>query len=245
MSDVIPLFELNPSLDREALARQFRKQGRLQIRNFLEEGSARAIHQILARQTEWGLAWQAGEDGPHGVRRQQLAAMTPQQRQAIGAKVDASARGSDYAFLYGYYPMLDAYLEEWRKGSPQDLLLEHINDQPIMSLVREVSGISELIKADAQASLYGPHHFLSAHDDSHKAEGRRVAYVMNFCLEDWRPEWGGYLLFYDDDGDVVTGFRPRFNALNLFLVPQQHGVSYVPGFAPVGRYAITGWFRDI
>ena len=63
-------------------------------------------------------------------------------------------------------------------------------------------------------------------------------------LGEWRPEWGGYLNFYDEEGDVVAGFRPRFNALNIFAVPQKHNVTYVPPFSPVGRFAITGWFRD-
>ena len=67
---------------------------------------------------------------------------------------------------------------------------------------------------------------------------------MNFTAGDWRPEWGGYLQFFDDEGDVVQAFRPRFNSLNLFAVPQPHAVSFVPPFAPLGRYAITGWFRD-
>ena len=67
---------------------------------------------------------------------------------------------------------------------------------------------------------------------------------MNFCAEEWRPDWGGYLNFYDDEGDVVAGYKPRFNALNLFAVPKKHNVTYVPPFAPVGRFAITGWFRD-
>jgi Rps23 Pro-64 3,4-dihydroxylase Tpa1-like proline 4-hydroxylase len=75
-------------------------------------------------------------------------------------------------------------------------------------------------------------------------EGWQVAYVMNFCAEEWRPDWGGYLLFYDEDGDVVAGFKPRFNALNLFRVPQKHSVTYVAPFAPIARFAITGWFRD-
>src|SRR6185369_14944887 len=102
--------------------------------------------------------------------------------------------------------------------SPQDLHLEHINDEPFLNLVREITDIPELVKADAQATLYAPGHFLSQHNDSHIAEGRRVAYVLNFTAEDWRPDWGGYLLFYDEEGDVVAGYRPRFNALNLFEV---------------------------
>ena len=244
MSSTISLFELNPALDRGTLARRFSADKRLQIRDVLKPQAARTIHRILTQQTQWGLAWHAAEDGPHNVRREQLSAMAPAQKEAIGAKVTAAMRGSDYGFVYAQYPMLDAYLQKWDQGSPQDLLLEHINDQPFLSLVRQVTGIPELIKADAQATLYAPTQFLALHDDSHVAEGWRVAYVMSFCAEDWRPDWGGYLMFYDEEGDVVAGFKPRFNALNLFLVPQKHNVTYVPPFAPVGRFAITGWFRD-
>lgn len=69
-------------------------------------------------------------------------------------------------------------------------------------------------------------------------------YSQNMTKVEWRPDFGGYLLFLNEDGDIEQGFRPRFNALNLFAVPQKHCVSYVPPFAPMGRFAITGWFRD-
>lgn len=226
------------------LRRQFAADGRLQIKNLLSPQPARTVHDVLSRQTHWGLAWQAGEDGPHGVSPEQLGKLASAEKVAIGTKVTGAMRGRDFAFLYARYPMLDAYLEKWAEGSPQDLLLEHINDQPFLDLARDVTGIAELIKADAQATLYAPNQFLAVHDDSQVAEGRRVAYVMNFCAEEWRPDWGGYLMFYDEDGDVIAGFKPRFNALNLFLVPQKHNVTYVPPFAPVARFAITGWFRD-
>ena len=244
MSEPIPLFEINPALDRPALAADFAATGRVQIRGLLTQPAAQTIHRVLSRETPWGLAWQAGSDGPNSLRRQQLARASQQDMAAISAKVGSAMRGRDYAFAYGQYPILTAYQERWREHPALDLLMEHINAEPMMDLVRDVTGIPELVKADAQATLYGPNQFLALHDDSHVAEGWQVAYVMNFCAEDWRPEWGGYLMFYDEEGDVVAGFRPRFNALNMFRVPQKHNVSYVPPFAPAARFAITGWFRD-
>ncbi len=244
MSGAIPLFELNFTLNRKALGDAFRDKGRVQIRNLLTEETARNIHRILERETSWGLAWRAGGDGPHGISGEAFRSMTPQQLQGIMSKIAAASRSGEYAFLYAQHRMLDAYLERWAPGSPHDLLVEHINDAPLLELVREVTGIGELIKGDAQGTLYAPNHFLAAHDDSHMAEGWRVAYVMSFCAEEWRPEWGGHLLFLSDDGDVIDGFCPRFNALTLFRVPQKHLVSYVAPFAPVARFAITGWFRD-
>ncbi len=237
----IPLFELSPAVDRSAAAARFAADGRVQIRAFLTDPAARTIHQVLSRETPWGLGWRAGADGPHALRKQELQRA---QLGRIGPAITDAMRGRDYAFVYARYPMLDAYKAGWREHDALDFLIEHINSEPLLDLVREVTAIPELAKADAQATLFAPNHFLAMHDDSHVAEGWRVAYVMNFCAEDWRPDWGGYLHFYDADGDIVAGYKPRFNALNLFRVPARHSVSYVPPFAPTGRFAITGWFRD-
>lgn len=240
----IPLFELNPSIDRGAAAAAFAATGRVQIRDFLTLPAAQTIHRVLSRETPWGLAWRAGTEGPHGLRRQQLAATPPAELAAMSNRIAATMRTREYGFVYAQYAILDAYLGQWGEQEALDLLLEHINSEPLLELVRTVTGFPDLVKGDAQATLYGPNHFLAVHDDSHVEEGWRVAYVMNFCADEWRPDWGGYLMFYDEEGDAVAGFRPRFNALNMFRVPQKHNVTYVPPFAPVGRFAITGWFRD-
>lgn len=236
-----PLFELNPALDRRGLAAEFARSRRLQIRDLLTEQTARTIHRILSRETPWGIAWKAGDDGPHAVRRE---AIPTTDVRAIPDKLSKAMRGEDYAFAYGQYSLLNAYLEKWAPGSPHELILEHLNDAPFLDLMREVTGIPELLKADAQATLFAPGQFLALHSDSHVADGWRIAYVMNFCAEAWRPDWGGYLNFYDEEGDVLVGYKPRFNALNIFAVPQLHNVTYVPAFAPAARYAITGWLRD-
>jgi hypothetical protein len=238
------LFTLNPELDRQSLAAQFQRDGRVQVRDVLTPAAAAEIHGILARSTPWGIAWRAGDDGPHSVRAAALKADPAGQQRRIGEATMASARKGEYAFQFAQYPILDAYLGEWDKGGPHDLLLEHINDEPLLGFIRDVTGVASIRKGDAQATLYAPGHFLGLHVDSHAAEGWRIAYVLNFCREEWKPEWGGYLNFYDDDGDVIVAYRPRFNALNLFDVPCPHSVGLVAPFAPIGRYAITGWFRD-
>lgn len=234
------LFELDQAVDRRAAAARFATDGRVQIRDFLTVTAAETIRGVLTRETPWGLGWRAGSDGPHALRRRQLDQANLNR---VGPAVAEAMRRGDYAFVYARYPMLDAYKEGWREHDALDFLIEHINSEPLMELVRTVTGIAELAKADAQATLFGPNHFLAMHDDSHVGEGWRVAYVMNFCAEDWRPDWGGYLNFFDESGDIIAGYKPRYNALNLFRVPARHNVSYVPPFAPNGRVAITGWFR--
>lgn len=239
------LFELNPALDRAALAKRFAETSRVQIRDVLTPETAKEILEVLTRQTPWGMAIGAGEAEPP-VSYSAEEARTPDGAQAINAMArkaeEHSARG-EYAFRFAHFPIVKAIQDGWNPGGAHEVLLEHINAPEFMQLARDVTGIADLYKADGQATLFAPHHYLGRHIDSHVAEGWEVAYVLNFAPPDWQPDWGGYLLFLDDEGDVVEGFRPRFNALNLFKVPQSHLVSYVPPFAPLGRMAITGWLR--
>ena len=242
------LFEINPELDRKALATRFAERTRVQIRDVLTEETAREIQTILLRGTKWGMAVQAGDgpgNDPRSWRFEEVR--TEQGAQAVNAAANAAHQAStkgEYAFRFAQYPILTAVQENWDPDGVHGLLLEYINADGFLDLVREVTGIAELRRADGQATLFAPNQYLGRHIDSHVAEGWRVAYVLNFSRDDWHPDWGGYLLFLDEDGDVVEGLRPRFNSLNLFAVPQSHQVSYVPPFAPIGRVAITGWLRD-
>jgi len=239
------LFELNPELDRAALTTRFARTGRVQIRNVLTAPSARELLLVLARATEWGMAVGMGDDKPRSFRAAETRTPLGQQelQQAAKRAEEHSARG-EYGFRFSHYPILTAVQEGWAPGDAHEILLEHLNAPEFLQLARDVSGIDSLFKADGQATLFGPGHYLGRHIDSHVAEGWEVAYVLNLARDDWHPDWGGYLLFLDEDGNVLEGFRPRFNALNLFRVPQPHLVSYVPPFAPLGRLAVTGWLRS-
>ena len=243
MADEKPLFDLNLLLDRDALAAAYRQVPRIQVADVLTRASADNLHEVLARHTDWGLGWQAAGAPPGALRGAALRALAPPARAELESKAVAAAAAGLFAFLYARYPMIEAYLEGWDPGHPLDLVLEHINSPPMLELVRHVTGIPGLIKADAQATLYAPGHFLTTHDDSVDGEGRQVAYVLSLA-RDWRPDWGGNLLFTGPDDEIIAGYRPRFNALNLFTVPQRHHVTQVANFAPVGRFAVTGWFRD-
>ncbi|VWX59001.1 2OG-Fe(II) oxygenase [Sphingorhabdus sp. 109] len=237
-------FQLNPALDLSALADQFKTQGRIQIRDALDIRTAEFFRSVLESRTNWGLAWQIGAEGPRALRFTETQALSDIERQSISHKAGEAVGRGEYGFVYKQYAMLTAYLEQWDPAHPLNRLLEHLNDQPFLNLIRQVSGVQSVIKAEAQATCFGPGHFLTEHDDLHSRDPRRVAYVLNLTIPDWKSEWGGYLNFFDGNGNVDAGFRPIFNSLNLFLVPQRHSVSYVAPFAPVGRYAITGWAMD-
>jgi Rps23 Pro-64 3,4-dihydroxylase Tpa1-like proline 4-hydroxylase len=121
-------------------------------------------------------------------------------------------------------------------------LARFLSSGEAIDFLRAVTGRADIRFADAQATAYGPRHFLTAHDDDVAGKNRAAAYVLNLTPE-WRIDWGGLLLFHGADGVVEEGWPPSFNTLNLFAVPQPHSVSYVTPFVPNRRYAVTGWLR--
>lgn len=242
------LFEINPRLDRAASADRFARTSRVQVRDVLTQETAEEIRMILSRATPWGVAMEAGDGsapGPQQVLNRDMQTAAGKARiQQLAQQTHLAAGKGEYAYRYGQFSLVQNVQEGWNPGGPHELLLEYLNAEDFLGLARDVTGMQDLVKADAQATLFGPQHFLGRHIDSHVGEGWRVAYVLNFTIDDWHPDWGGYLQFFDDDGDVIEAFKPRFNTLNLLAVPQAHAVSFVPPFAPIGRFAITGWLRD-
>lgn len=232
---------INPHLDRTVLAEHFRHYGHVQAREVFAREQADTLKQCLARDVPWGLAYY--DNGAVFLREHELKAMSPEQLRELEKQVYARAR-SMYQYAYSAYPMLDAYLQGWNEVALLNEFLEGLNSEPVLEFVRSVTGFQDIIKADAQATRYGPGQFLRQHNDqSPPSETWLVAYVYNLTPQ-WQPDWGGYLQLIDADGDVALGLRPRYNALNLLAVPQPHLVSLVSPFAGAPRYSITGWFRS-
>ena len=150
---------------------------------------------------------------------------------------------TQYQYFYGCYPMVDAIVNKKDQGHLLHTVLEEINSPYFLDFIRKITGIDSITKADGQATLYRPGHFLKLHTDFDAKRDRRLAYVLGFT-KNWRADWGGVLEFYNDRGDVEAGILPRYNSLSMFAVPKPHAVTYVAPYATEGRYSITGWFSD-
>lgn len=234
-------FHLNPALDRPALASRLAERGRVQIRDVLTPDSAERIAHCLARQVPWCFTYFDGEDGrivaPEEVRR-----VPPATWQALQHRVVAMAQ-SGFTYAYELYPMLEARREGRDPGLLLHRFLAFLEGPEMMQLIAELLGTDEACRVDAQATRFGPSHFLGYHNDLVPGSGRLCAYVFSFTRL-WRPDWGGYLQFFDESGNGREAFMPSFNTLNIFTVPQPHAVTLVAPFAGGHRYAVSGWYMD-
>lgn len=233
------IFRLNPDLDRDALAQDYAANRRVRIYDLLEREGVIELWEHLESRADW---WHLinSPDGILEYDRETRAAMAAQERAAIDEQVYERAR---LGFQYRYEGL--RVPDEEQQGGPGDLLTSFadlMSSEPMLDMLRAVTGHHELAFTDGHATSYGPGDFLTCHDDDVAGKNRLAAYVFGVTPA-WRPEWGGLLLFHSDDDSTVSGNVPRFNTLDLFAVPQRHSVSLVTPSAPRRRYAVTGWLR--
>jgi Rps23 Pro-64 3,4-dihydroxylase Tpa1-like proline 4-hydroxylase len=231
-ADALP--ELNPRLDRAALAQEFARSGRIHIPGVLTEPSAVRLYHALYQETPWTLTLNKGAD----FLDIEKVSLEERGRLAVAAFERAHS-----AFQYFFdnhrlsrdgepYPNPDHYLGK---------LVAFLNAPHFLAFIRALTGLEAIHRTDAQATLYRPGDFLTVHDDKTGGHKRLAAYVLNMTPA-WRPDWGGILQFYDARGNVDQGYSPCFNALNIFRVPALHSVSQVALYGGF-RYSVTGWFH--
>lgn len=231
---------LSKDLDLLALAEQFAADGVLQVQHALRPEVADLLHDCLARQVPWSLAFR-NESGPHKLWSEELAGMDQASRAALDEEIYAIAR-RQFQFRYDSFMMVTAYKEKRHPELVLHRVIEQINSREWLDAFRTITGFPQIRRADAQATRYVAGHFLRKHNDLNEDDGRLCAYVINLS-HDWQADWGGLLQILDDKGEVVRTLMPRFNTVSLFRVPTEHCVSPVAAFANGARYAITGWFR--
>ena len=226
--------ELNPQLDRAALAEEFRRKQRVHIANILTEPPAMRLFQVLQQETPWTVTFNKGPDFFD------VENVSPEERARLSYAAFQRAR-QGFAYIYDNHRLS-------RTGEPYAnpahyfaKFLAFMNSPPVLDFVRSVTGLADVAWADAQATLYRPGDFLTLHDDKTGGHKRLAAYVLNMT-PGWQPDWGGALQFFDERGHVAEAYLPRFNALNMFRVPAPHAVGQVAIFGG-HRYSITGWFH--
>lgn len=233
----------DPRLDPAAIKPLLARFGRLHIPDILPRGDALRVHEAMAH-APWTRTFLVGGKG-YRVALGDFEASPPQVRQQVE---DAVAEGGRTGFQYDFdnWAVSDELEAGRRIGGPAgpiEAAYDLMNSATGLDFLRRITGDPRIAYCDAQASRYRAGQFLTAHDDEIEGKHRLYAYVLNFTPR-WRIEWGGLLLFHDADGHVAEGYAPKFNALNIFKVPQWHSVSQVASYVTEPRLSITGWIRS-
>lgn len=233
---------IDPALKPAAMAAAFRQFGRIHIPGFLNPAGAEMLHDALVREPNW-LCSTLGGGQTVEVSTEMLNAMEPARAMRFMELAHAEAR-EGFHYMFDMIRVSDLV----EKGEPVAPALAaayaFLNSPAFLDFIRALTGDDRPNHVDAQATRYEPGHYLTEHNDEKPESGRLYAYVLNLTPR-WRSDWGGLLTFPDEDGHLSEAYRPAWNALNLFRVPQPHAVSCVAPFAGASRLSITGWVRDL
>jgi SM-20-related protein len=232
---------LNPALDAAPFARTYAAEKAVQVRDLFEEALAYELEQTLLS-LPWRLICQNEERQNIILAREQIAAMSGEERRALEDGIRERA-AENFGFTYFTYPMIEARLGNWDPGHPIHALTDFLNSAEFIAFAKAVIAEPRLTKIDCHATNYQRGHFLTRHRDEGDKLERRAAYTIGLSRR-WEPDWGGLLVFLDNDFNIKRGFTPGFNVLTVFDGLMEHTVTAVAPFAPAPRLSIAGWFRD-
>ena len=238
MTDMTPLhtdLAINPEIDVEALQAAFRRDGHVRIERFLASG-APALYRHLSATEDW-IQLVNREGGAHEIPLRDWLAPRSRRKAAITRAMYERARDG---FQYSYSALRIPAPGEHSRDPFLEGLAAFMRSGAVTDVLGAITGIASPQFTDGQVTAYGPGDFLTGHDDDLAGSGRKAAFVLGLAPQ-WRPEWGGLLLFHELGGVALTGVVPQFNTLNLFTVPRYHSVSMVMPSAPRRRFAVTGW----
>lgn len=233
---------LDGGLRPQAYRPVFRQFRRLHIPGFLDPDSAAGLYRSVALSRGWLRTIHVDKGQDAEIVLDAEDAPSPQARAVLERQLMGMARDS-----FRYIFDLIRVSADVRAGRQVDPALAaafaFVNSAPFLDFVRTLTGEPDLAYCDMTATRYRGGDFLTVHDDEAPEQHRRFAYVLNLTPK-WRADWGGILMFLDDEDHVAEGYVPAFNALNIFEVPQRHSVSMVAPFAEGERISLTGWIRS-
>lgn len=231
---------LSSRLDVSALSQEYKRLRRGQVVGVLDAGDAGALYSDIAAQDTWSLSFFA-EGKNYDVDAAGWAALDEATKRKTVELAHAAANAG-----FGYLNRRISIYDRRHGGGPLTPalrgLFDFLNGTAFLDFVRALTGETDIAYADAQLTAFDPGHFLTVHDDDVEGKNRRCAYVLNMTPH-WAEDWGGYLCFFDESGNMSGGFRPAFNTLNVFTIPQRHSVSVVSPFARAPRFGVSGWLR--
>jgi SM-20-related protein len=240
MSNHAPI-RLSGNLRPDAWRKAFREHGRLHIPDILHRTSASALHNSLAEASGWVRSIHLAVGQDVDITQAELDDMEEAERSELERSlVDSSTDSVKYVF--DKVRISSELAAGASVPDPMRAIYDFVNGEPFLSFMKRLTGDDRIRFADIMATRYMNGHFATPHGDELPGQQRLYAYVLNLTPQ-WRADWGGILMFLDDDGHVAEGYTPEFNALNVFAVPQTHSVSEVSRLAKAPRYSVTGWLH--
>ena len=231
---------INEKLDTKALAKDFASKVRVQIKDFLQEVHAERIFTSIATETPWQFTYNDGDD-IYFLSPTDLQQMITRRKSDLSTKIFERAR-TQFQFV-----QQDCALKRLEGESPTpehllDKVQAFFNSKEFLKFAKSITGLKNLQSSDAWAVFFNRDQFYGQSDGQLTNKRRKVGFHFGLT-KDWRADWGGYHCFFDENDNIEEGYKPLFNALTLFKLPQTQSIQYIPTFTGTPKFGIHGYIQ--
>jgi Rps23 Pro-64 3,4-dihydroxylase Tpa1-like proline 4-hydroxylase len=210
----------------------------VRVYGLLSEGAVELYEHLQAR-SDWLHAF-ATDRGVIKLNAEAKAALPAARWREMEAQAHERSRR---AFQYRYEAVRMPQPEEATGDDALCAFVRFLHGESMTGFLESVTGLTGFTFSEGQATAFGPGDFLTGHDDGVAGRNRLAAMVFGLTPQ-WRPDYGGLLIFPDEQDRTFCGNVPRFNSLDIFRVPMQHSVTMVTPAAPHRRVSVTGWLSS-
>ena len=165
--------DINQKIDLSSAATTLGNRGQVQIHDFASEESAETLHGWLQRHNDWYLSYKEGPDN-FETSDAEFAVLTLEQKHRFTAGLYRRAH-SGFQYLFKRYSISQAVSSGENQGHPIHAVRHWVTGEDFLGVMRHVTRRDHIRTSDSYASLYGPGHFLTRHDDRHPTHQRIAA----------------------------------------------------------------------
>lgn len=228
----MPLALLSDAFDTAGYVSRFTNKGRIRLEGAISADDADAMHTALERETPWELQLVSKDGRPEIINRRELN-MLPESEIQQRLQDTAERAQASLSWLRLGLNLLNRSDEDFALTPLAGL----IKSAGFSQFCERLTGLSDLTLTELSATCYRPGDFFTQHTDL----GARLCFEWNFS-KDWRPDWGGQVLFHSPSGDIEGGILPRLNDLALYAGDQPRSIASVAPYAGTPRFSVVGRF---
>jgi hypothetical protein len=228
-------YKLNDGLDPKALAKAYKKAGRLQVPEALIGAAADALSETIEKMAIWRTVYLKGDE-ECTVAGADLRSITARRQRDMLQNMYSQARDG---YQYVRYECATDNIPNAKDPKALTDADEFFKSDGFRDFLRAVAGVKDGELENVHARWLQREQFMADSDLAGNLPDCKLSFSMDVTRK-WRPHWGGQLNFIDPDGAIEEAWSPAFNMLNIYAGGSRHSISYVAPFHGAFCLSICG-----
>lgn len=228
-------YKLNGALKTRALAKEYKKTGRVRVIDALERKSADNLSSTIEQMAIWSKVYLVGDDEQRVTSTQEQSKTNRRLREAV-ERIYLQARDQ---YQYLRYECLTSTIPNAKDPKALKDADKFFKSDEFRDFLRAIAGVKDGELENVQARWLNREQFMSDSGLAKKLADCKLWFSMDVTRK-WRPQWGGNLEFLDGDGAIEEIWSPLFNSLNIYTGGTRHSISYVTPYHDAFCLSICG-----